>query len=287
MPTKRKNVEGPKQQSQASVQAPAYPYSGKEIFARLRAALTSVYGTWPSYPRLAQYCGVAQANIHYWFTGFRHPHIRCFLSLLERLPESQRIEFLNWCCREIPTLASPRFAQDAVSVSAILGILKQESGLTIIRGGTDFSRTFVLTAIGHTFLQTSPRHKVAGIDIFEPRKWVPIENVHYLAQPQPAKQLREIVLAAWPAIQTSPAQTLLLNGVLSIAPEMQNAIIVEAEKRKVVVAEKEASEMLLAISKGLERGHVITIHQISPGDPLIHVRVDARTVERFDCSTDA
>jgi hypothetical protein len=251
--------------------APLYPHDGKQVFSRLRTALGEVLGEYPSYPRLGQMAGVSPNTIHYWLNVFEHAHVRCFLSLLERLPEPKRRELLRFYCRELPTLASPRFDQSVTEVSSILRLLSKRSGLTLISGGSPFERTFVLSSIGHSFLRMHHGNEVAGLDVYEPREWVPLESVLYVQQPQTPKRLKELLRQAWPLVRQSRATLLLLNGVWSAMPEAQLDILNQVTKRHLVIADG-VLETAIA-NRTQEPSHLIQIESTPRQGQLIQFKV--------------
>jgi hypothetical protein len=187
---------------------------------------------------LGSIIGAGRSKTNYWFQVFSHPHVIAFLCLLERLPERKRQELLQEFCRDLPSLDHPRLAHDPIGVTRLENILRQPAGLTLIRGGTEFQQTFLLTALGHSFQRHDGEHaKIAGLDIHEPRKWVPIETMTYFREPLCRVKLNQLVRVAWPAIAESGAKLVLLNGIWSVAPELQPEILKLAHQHQVVIAD--------------------------------------------------
>lgn len=71
------------------------------------------------------------------------------LSLLERMPRSVRHQLVDRACRIHPTMLHPHLAHDSLTVLRLEGIIRQSSGLTIIRG-KEFAKGFVLAAMGNS-----------------------------------------------------------------------------------------------------------------------------------------
>jgi hypothetical protein len=94
----------------------------------------------------------------------------------------------------------------------MLTLLRQPQGLTIISGGTAAARTFVLTALGHTYPQLDRGHRTAGgLDLRQPDRIVPVEGMIYLRNPLTRDRLNEAVRQAWAEIRKSTSPLLLFN----------------------------------------------------------------------------
>lgn len=256
------------------LRAPAYPLSGREVFQRVRVALAESFGFQPGFPRLARLIGEKTNLTHYWFKVLPHPHVIAFLSFLEHLPEPKRRALLNQCCRELPRTDHVRLAHDPIAVSNLEGVLKKQAGITWIQGGTDFYRTFVLTALGHSFPQICGEHAtVTGIDVHQPRKWVPVEGMSYLNEPLPVEKVRSTILKIWPSIRSGTAQLVLLNGVWAVAPQIHHEIVDLAASHHVVLTDAKMPERWLFAST--VPTHVITLNEAREGEQWIRLRVNA------------
>lgn len=253
---------------------PAYPHAGTDIFTRVRAALTDFVGFQPSYPRLAEMIGFGGSKTHYWFNVFRHPHVIAFLCLLERLPDRKRAEILSSLCRELPTLDHVRMIVDPVAMSNLEDLLDSPSGLVVVRGGTDFERVFVATAIGAAFQNGNPKRAVAGLDVFPPKKWVPLEGVFYAKQALSPAKRREVLCGAWPSIQASRAQLFVFNGIWAVAAELQQEILNLANKNLVVITCDSDSDAKKIATLLLPPTHVVAIQCTGDKAQLIRIRVE-------------
>lgn len=254
------------------VRSPAYPFAGQQVFQLLRVALTESFGFQPGFSRLGRLIGENTNLTHYWFKVLPHHHVIGFLSLLEHLPEAKRIALLNQYCRELPRLDHPRLAHDLVAVSNLENVLRRKSGITWIQGGTDFHRTFVLTALGHSYTQfCGEAATVNGIDVHEPRKWVPVEGISYMTEPLRIEKARLVAAAIWPSIVSGKAQLVLLNGVWSIAPQIHEEVLSMAALRHVVLTAAKIPERWPMSAST----HIITLNQAREGEHCIRLRVDA------------
>ena len=145
--------------------APAFPLIGPQLFQRLRTTLADVFGFEPRFDRLAQVLGEKTNKVHYWFKVHPNTQVIAFLSLLERLPDRKRLDLLNLCCRELPSLDSSRLAHVPLAVSNLENLLRRTTGVTLIRGGPEFQRTFLIAAMGHSFPRIGDRARPSMVSI--------------------------------------------------------------------------------------------------------------------------
>jgi hypothetical protein len=186
--------------------APAFPLTRPQLFQRLRTTLAEVFGFEPRFDRLAQVLGEKTNKVHYWFKVHPNTQVIAFLSLLERLPDRKRLDLLNLCCRELPSLDSSRLAHDPLAISNLENLLRRTTGVTLIRGGSEFQRTFLIAAMGHSFPRIGgPRATVDGLDLHEPKKWVPLERLVYFREPLHPARAKELITQMWPKIRSSNA----------------------------------------------------------------------------------
>lgn len=224
--------------------APIFPTSGTQLFERLRIALTKTFGYQPTFEHLAQMLGESLSTTHHWFTSYPNKHVIAFLVLIERLPERKRIEFISECCRELPSLDNPRLAHDQLGVSKLECILKKPKGLTWICGGTEFHRTLLITALGHSYTHvTGSQAGLCGVSIHEPRKWVPLENVIYCKELLEPAKLRDCIIQAWPQIRSAHSGLVLLNEIWSLAPHLEGQILDMTNTHHVVVTDAMAPDL--------------------------------------------
>jgi len=258
------------------VRAPAYPLTGPQLFQQLRAALGETIGFPPTFPYLGELIGENAKVTFYWFSVMPQTQLIAFLSVLERLPESKRWAVMNKWCRELPSFDNPRLSHDPLSVSNLEQLLAQRCGLTWIQEGTEFQRTFIITALGHSYSRvTTGRQTAAGMDLHEPRRWVPIEGVAYFREPLPAARLTRAIMEAWPAVRSSKSKLLLLNGIWSAAPELRDEIMKEASRRHVIVTVPKIPDARVSQTNANTPIHVVTIGQNRENEQLMRIKVGA------------
>ena len=258
------------------VRAPAHPLTGPRLFRRLRAALTDAFGAEPSFDQIGAFTAQPPSTTQHWFQVFDHPHVFFFLCLLEQLPLSKRTELLGEFCRELPTLSHPRLAHDPIAVAALENLLEEKQGMTVIRAGTDYQRMFVVTALGHSFTRKNGLCAgVAGLDIHQPQKMVPLAGLVYFKEPLPVTKLRRLAQEAWPEIRSSNARLLLFDGIWSAVPTLRDQIAELGSTRHVVLADPDGPD-----PAGLARAtgntvNVITIDHAKENPSWIRLRVAA------------
>jgi len=147
----KKKAKSKAQTSPLILQSPAYPVVGHKLFDRLALELSSVVGHHLTYARLASIFGQPLSTTHHWCQVSRHPEVISFISLLERLPEAKRQTFVHGLCRDSPSLAHARLANDEVSLGWLSFITEKSRGLTILNSHSLAESGFVLTGIGHSF----------------------------------------------------------------------------------------------------------------------------------------
>lgn len=195
------------------------------ILRRAQALLHGGQGRSPTFFELQQWTGVAEGTIKDWFAGRGRPTAEFLVQLLERTSEASRHEVLDCAYRVCPTLDHPRLNRDRTAVSLLNTIVRRPKGLIFIQGGNDEHKTFLATAMGHSFLRLTARpHVIAGIDIHEPDWFVPVPGVVYLHNIFGHDQLREAVHAHWPRLRPNQNQLILLNGIWPVAAEFQPEI---------------------------------------------------------------
>ncbi len=199
--------------------------------------MTEVFGFAPSYSQLGAMIGQPKNSAHYWFNALPQRHVIAFLALLERLPDARRKAIINEFCRELPSFENPRLAHDPLAISHLENVLQQKHGLAWITGGTEFQRTFLITALGHSLPIIRGEHSIlTGIDIHEPRKWVPVGSLFYFKSPASPKTLQRLIAETWPVICRSKASVVLLNGVWVLNPELHQNILGQSQERHVILS---------------------------------------------------
>lgn len=252
--------------------APAFPFTGGGLFARLLDALARERGYKMTIERVARIVGCSRSTAGYRVGVARQSHIHAFICLLERMSDEERFRFLREVCRTLPTILHPRLAVSPKTVVALVDVIKCSNGITLIRGGTEESRRFLLTALGHTFPQIDNRHRTAGgLDSLPPTNVVPIETVIYLRHQPTRERMREAINAVWPRVKSSIVPLLLFNGTWSIAPERQQEILDWAKCRHVIIADAELPDPQHLVRAGAPSVRTLSISQARANPARIHI----------------
>jgi hypothetical protein len=136
-------------------------------------------------------------------------------------------------------LEHPLLAHAAAQTSRLWQLLDQQRGLTLVTGGTAYSRAFVVTALGHSYRRHGGRRRAAaGIDLHLCSSLVPVESLIYADGTADRHLIRQLALKVWPRILTSSADLLLLHGLWSEVPELRKDIIRCTRHKHVILAEK-------------------------------------------------
>jgi hypothetical protein len=185
----------------------------------------------------ASYCGVGETAFSNWTVGATElAQVEAVLRLFERIPHDARACLLDGLLRVYPTLDAPALAHDPLAVDRLRRLSQRDCGLTLIQG-RDFSRSFVLATLGHLACRLgSSIRPIAGLDVHSEAAIVPVPGVTYLDYPRTVADFRERVRAHWPP--NGGRKVLLLNGILSSLPELQNQIFAASEKRHVILADE-------------------------------------------------
>jgi DNA-binding transcriptional regulator YiaG len=186
---------------------------------------------------LAAYCGLTETTLSNWTAGATDlSQLEALLRLLERLPEESRVCLINSMLRVFPTLDDTAFVHDPIAVDRLYELLRRTRGVTFIQGRSDFLRTFVLTALGHSASRVgSSLRPIAGIDLHAETSLVPVPGVVYLGYPKNPTDLLERVRAHWPP--TRFGNLVLLNRIWCQLPELQPELLRVAEIKHVIVAD--------------------------------------------------
>jgi len=183
-----------------------------------------------------------------------------FLCLLERLPPAERHSFIEAHCRAYSTLDDPRLAHAPGKTGQLLELLDQKAGLTIITGGTDFSRTFVFTALAYAASRADGKlPAVAGIDLHRSNLFVPVESLFYINGDLGSDHARRLTQRIWPRVLTSGAPRLFLNGVWSAVPEVRDDLLRCARFKHVIIAEQGMPDVRHLKAKVSTPIHVLTL----------------------------
>jgi hypothetical protein len=223
----------PDSQSDEIIAAPAYPFTPVEIFADLKRRLETALGQSMSYGELGEIIGQPRSTTHFWCNAYRHPQIVALFLTLERLLPPLREAFIHAYCRHFPSLEETSFASVR---SELQQILSAKAGLTIILGGSEKARTFVVTALGQSWCWLQTKHRrPAGVDLHRPVDFVPILGVRYIDGSLPKRRLQEAVNSVWPKVLTAQSPLLVCNGLWDSLPDTREDLLRVAVRKHVVL----------------------------------------------------
>ncbi len=242
------------------IKPPGYPFTARDLSEDLRSRLVGELGEEISFERLGQLTGLTKSTAHHWFAVSTQPQILALMCLLERLSSSERQAFVETHCRLLPSLQHPYLAHAPAKVGQMLELLRQENGLTLICGGSDFSRTFLVTALGHAYRRAGGELRpVLGIDLHRPTAFVPVESVSYIDVALNPKRLKELTSKLWPKILTASSRLVICNGLWTAAPELRQGILQCSKISHVLLAEAGTPDLRYLKSVVSTPLHVLTV----------------------------
>lgn len=237
-----------------------------------------------TFTRLGEYIGQSRTTAFYWFERYHHRPLLAFLCWIERLPAHERHAFLDKYCRIFPHLEHALIAHAPSKVQKLRTLLNGSRSLTIVTG-SEWARGFVIHAIGNAFQARSPkRHRLAGIDLHRPTRFVPLESCSYFDGNLGFDLIRSAVLNAWPRIQTSSAATLVLNGVWAIE-ELRPDILKLAERRHVLLGASEPPDFAIIRRTVSSPVHLLTL--AGPQTAEGKIRINCRRIKPLKSSKKA
>jgi hypothetical protein len=160
-------------------------------------------------------------------------------------------------------------------------LLDQKAGLTIITGGTDFSRAFVFTALAHAASRADGKlPAAAGIDLHRSHLFVPVESLIYIAEDMSPDHARRLTHKIWPRVLTSRAPHLFFDRVWSSVPEVREDLLRCGGFKHVVIAEEGALDVRGLKTRVSTPIHVLTL-SASKSVPE-RILVNCRRVQRAE-----
>ena len=233
-----------------------------------------------SFDRLAEITGTSKSTTHHRFALSDQPQAVNFLCWLERLSPARRHAYVDAHCRIFPSLEHPLLAHAAAQTSKLRQLLDQRRGLTLVTGGTAYSRAFVVTALGHSYRRLGGRRRAAvGIDLRLCSSLVPVESLIYSDSKADSRLVRQLALKVWPRILTSSAGLLIFHGLWSAVPELR-ADIARCTRHKHVILAERASPDLTDFERRIPTPvHVLSVSE-GRGVPAA-IRVTFRRLENM------
>jgi hypothetical protein len=216
---------------------PLFLKSGNELVRELKGALDRAEfpsGGCLTQKRFAELIGLPKSTINDWYHSPLVGQIKGFLGGLERLSELERTNLLRQFCRDCFRLNDPRLAHDPQSVSTLIHLVQQPSGLAFISSRSDSARTFLISAMGNS---AGLEVRACGLDMHKPDTFVPVNGVLYLCKPCSPAEIGPILRDVWPTIADSEAQLLLFNGIWSAGPDFRVKAGEMAKDRNVLIAD--------------------------------------------------
>jgi hypothetical protein len=221
-----------------NIKYPAYPYTAHVLLKDLRIILSKEQREQMTFERLSQMIGISKSTTHHWFEVFPHPHLLAYMCLLEFLSPEQRHAYIDKHCRVFPSFNHPWLAHAPASIALLGQVMNQSKGLTIISGGSESERTFLLTAMGHAYRRINRQGPTAaGIDMHRPIDFVPVDSFFYIDGTVNSQKIRQAVLILWPRILSSKANIVFFNGLWSSVPSLRQDIVRRAIDSNVIMAE--------------------------------------------------
>lgn len=222
------------------VHPPAFPIPGNSLFERIGAAVSASRGYTLENRDFARLIGRSKSTTSHWFGAFSQPHLVSCFCLLEQLTPQERHRVVDGICRELPLFDHSRLRHNPVIIATLKSLLAQTTGLSLVVGGTDEQRTFLVSALGHMFCRIDRRHRTAvGIDLHDPDWFVPVDTMFYVRGPADLAHASGLVRRLWPEILNTKNPVVLLNGVWSIFPDLREEILSMAERKHVILADQQ------------------------------------------------
>ena len=229
------------------------------LMKRMKSELDATYMT------LERYSGVAFNTLQGWAAGERATQIQALFRLLARVPVQTRHRIIDAACPCFPSLEHPYIVRNRQIAAALADLLPQTAGVTFVLSESDYLRSFVASALVHSFAaQTPNRIVVSGFDIHSPNWFVPVCGVIYL---NVWKRLDSLE-AAFRGHRLQTAPLILLNGLYSSLQSVRS----EAQQLSAT------SHIIIADGNGTVRDPA----QFSPPAHVIKVATDRRYSESVD-----
>ena len=236
------------------------PDRARPLMRAIKGELELLRGRAVSYEELGGYVGQAGSTVFDKFQKSHQPQVECLLGWLERLTEATRHRLLSSACRTFPSLESPRLNHDPLQASNLKALLRQRNGFSLIQGGSESSRTFLITALGHECGMLSAASRgVCGIDVHEPDWFVPVGGVVYLNNLMDPTSVRECVHRHWPPIASAKRRLIVLNGIWAATQGLHGEIVELAAESHVLVADDFPTRQDDLARRAPRPSHVLTV----------------------------
>lgn len=224
------------------------------LIRRLWSALETDEGRRLPSHEVSALLNLSDSSLSDWTVGKTELNqIEAVLRLCERLGHDRCFALFRQHLRLFPTLRSPELTHDPATADLLRQLLFQTKGLTFVFGSNDTRRTFVLTAMGRSYLEErTVSRALIGWDVHPASWFVPLPGVMYLKDSQVEPQ---------PLGGEGHQQQLILSNGLWQRFEKHRAHLKRlALARHVIVADALIIESLSAELKGLQTSvHVLEV----------------------------
>ncbi len=116
---------------------------------------------------------------------------------------------------------------------------------------------------------------MAGLDVHEPRKWVPLEKVLYVGRLINSTRLNAVLCSSWERVRASNAQLMLFNGIWSAVLGLQGQILELAKKKHVLLADGTMPEPSRVAALANAPVTVVTLISTSDSGQFIRLKVES------------
>jgi len=133
-----------KKNSRLESKTPLPPIPVNELITKIKGELKLTYTA------MAAISGPGYTTLQNWAEGSSADQIEALVRLLARIPEIPRHRILDSVFPVMPSLAHRYIARDRMLAAYLRDLLRNESGLTLMFGESDYQRSFLATALAHS-----------------------------------------------------------------------------------------------------------------------------------------
>jgi DNA-binding Xre family transcriptional regulator len=213
------------------------------LIRRLWTTLETKSGRRIGIQELSEWLNLSDSTVSDWMNGKTELNqIESLLRLCERLSNSN--DLLGQHLRRFPTIDSPELVHDPAASELLRELFTKKSGVTFIVGGNETQRTFLITAIGHSYLSEHPGESVAGWDVHTPSWFVPLVGVYYSCESNWESRLSRVA--------GIPNCLIISNGLWQNKPSHREYIMKCAAKHHIIATDyTEAPDVSLSAEEKL------------------------------------
>jgi hypothetical protein len=232
----------------------------RQLMRRIKSGLEMQRHRVLTCEELGMMCGHGHSAVCEKLNRVHQPQVEALLAWLERLSLETRYKCVESACRVYPTVEHPRISHDPTTASRLKSLLSQPNGLTVIQGGDPARRTFLATALGHSFGILRKSNRVLGIDAHEPDWFVPLEDVIYM--PSGSERIAgETVVRIWNSVARVSSGLLIINGIWPFLTHFADQVFEAASKLHVVLADDHRFEKPSLVSRVEAPVHILRVRE--------------------------